>query len=259
MKTDNRPTAAAVARLRTPLRRLAGLATGLLLLLDGSAAAAQQATPDAARTRPGQPCGGSQDWPYLCRYRDENAAIQRSGVRPQVVFLGDSITEFWRQAQPDMFGDKVVDRGISGQTTPQILLRFYADVVALHPRAVHIMAGTNDIAGNTGPTSDDQIFDNIRAMLDIAAANHIKVVLASITPAAAGDAAHPASRILALNARLRQLARERGAIFVDYHTPMSDERGGIRPALANDGLHPNREGYAAMRPLAERALAQALR
>jgi lysophospholipase L1-like esterase len=96
-------------------------------------------------------------------------------------------------------------------------------------------------------------------MLDIAGANHIKVVLASITPAAAGDAAHPAARILAINARLRQLATQRGAIFVDYHTPLSDEHNGIRPALANDGLHPNGEGYAVMRPLTERALAEALR
>lgn len=259
MKPDNRPTAIAIGRLRGPLHRLAALATGVLLLLDGSAAAAQQAPPDAPHARPGEPCGGSQDWPYLCRYRDQNAAILRSGVRPQVVFLGDSITEYWRLAQPDLFGDKIVDRGISGQTTPQILLRFYADVVALHPRVVHIMAGTNDIAGNTGPMSDDQIFDNIRAMLDIAAANHIKVVLASITPAAAGDANHPAARILAINARLRQLAAHRGAIFVDYHTPMSDERHGISRGLADDGLHPNRDGYAVMRPLAERALAEALR
>ena len=258
MKTDNRRIAAVMARLRVPLRRLGALATGMLLLLDGSATAAPQSPPEAAHARPGEACGGSQDWSYLCRYREQNAAILRSGVRPQVVFLGDSITEFWRLAQPDLFGEKIVDRGISGQTTPQILLRFYADVVALHPRVVHIMAGTNDIAGNTGPTTDDQIFDNIRAMIDIAGVNHIKVVLASITPATNGPA-RPAARILALNARLRELARQRGAIYVDYHAALSDGRDGISAALANDGLHPNRDGYAVMRPLTERALAEALR
>lgn len=199
-----------------------------------------------------------QDWPNLCRYRDQNATILRGGAHPDVVFLGDSITEFWRFAQPDMFGDRIVDRGISGQTTPQILLRFYADVVALHPRVVHIMAGTNDIAGNTGPTTDDQIFDNIRAMVDIAGVNHIKVVLASITPATNGPA-RPAARILALNARLRELARQRGAIYVDYHAALGDGRDGIKATLANDGLHPNRDGYAVMRPLSEQALAEALR
>jgi lysophospholipase L1-like esterase len=200
----------------------------------------------------------TRDWPDLCRYRDQNAAILRGGKHPRVVFLGDSITEFWRFAQPDLFDGMVVDRGISGQTTPQILLRFYADVVALRPRVVHIMAGTNDIAGNTGPASDDQIIDNIRAMVDIAAVNRIRVVLGSITPAAANSGDRPAGRIRALNARLRELARQRGAIFVDYYAALSDGRDGIRPALANDMLHPNRDGYAVMRPLTERALAAAL-
>ena len=304
MVPENRPLATPTARLRTSLHRLAGLATGIVLLLDGSATAAQQAP--AATSAPGDDAcanapvideqemapvldrilvpgktfdlaglapalmvkfGALQaaiakhkltDWADLCHYRDKNAAILRGGVHPQVVFLGDSITEFWRLAQPDLFSDKVVDRGISGQTTPQILLRFYADVVALHPRVVHIMAGTNDIAGNTGPTTDDQIFDNIRAMIDIAGVNRIKVVLGSITPAA-NTPARPAARILALNARLHQLATQRGAIFVDYYTPLSDGRSGIKATLANDGLHPNRDGYAVMRPLTERALAEALR
>lgn len=300
MKPDERSCARTTVR-RSLLRRLAGLASGAVLLLDGSSTTAQRslsaadggACADAPATdqqglaqlieriivpgKSGDLAGlaptmkaklgawqaaqakrRTRDWPDLCRYRDENAAIVHSGKRPDVVFLGDSITEFWRFAQPDLFGGKVVDRGISGQTTPQILLRFYADVVALHPRAVHIMAGTNDIAGNTGPASDDQIFDNIRAMLDIAGVNNIRVVLASITPATNGPA-RPASRILALNARLRALAVQRGAIYVDYHAALSDGHDGMRAALANDGLHPNRDGYAVMRPLTERALAEALR
>jgi len=270
----------AIAGLRGALNRLARLATGIVLLFDAPAAAAPQpladpapgaiepcapipivARPDAPATAPGAPPAmrRPRDFPNLCRYRDDNAAILRAGRHAKVVFLGDSITEFWQSAQPDLFDDKVVDRGISGQTTPQMLLRFYADVVALHPRVVHIMAGTNDIAGNTGPMTDDQIFDNIRAMLDIAAVNHIRVVLGSITPATANSRNRPPARILALNARLRELARQRGAIFVDYYTPLSDGRNNIRAAFTHDGLHPNRDGYAVMRPLTERALAQALR
>ena len=200
-----------------------------------------------------------RDWPNLCKYRAENSAVLKRGIRPQVVFLGDSITEFWKRADPALFNDTVLDRGISGQTTPQILLRFYPDVVALHPRVVHILAGTNDIAANTGAESDDTIVDNIRAMIDLAKANGIKVVLASITPTGAANRDRPGERIAALNVRLRALAAERGAIFVDYYPKLTKEPGILDPALANDGLHPNRAGYAVMRPLTDAALARARR
>jgi lysophospholipase L1-like esterase len=204
----------------------------------------------------------ANDWPWVCRYAPANAALTASGEPVRTVFLGDSITEAWRLGDPGLFGHGVVDRGISGQTTQQILLRFYPDVVALHPKVVHIMAGTNDVAGNTGPISDDEIVDNIRAMIDIAQANRIRVVLASILPASAFPwkaGVAPAARIAGLNARLRRLAGQRRVTFVDYHGRMADKAGGLPRSLANDGVHPNLDGYKAMRPLADRAIAQALR
>jgi lysophospholipase L1-like esterase len=204
----------------------------------------------------------TQDWPNLCKYRQQNAELAHSGGRARVVFLGDSITENWQAADPGLFTAGVLDRGISGQTTPQILLRCYADVVALHPRVVHIMAGTNDVAGNTGPVSDATMLDNIAAMIDIARANNIKVVLASIPPAKSfpwRGQIHPATRIRELNQQLRQLAAKRHVVYVDYQAALSDAEGGMPASLANDGVHPNRDGYALMRPLAERAIAQALR
>lgn len=202
----------------------------------------------------------AKDWPYLCRYASENAAVLASGIRPRVVFLGDSITENWKQGDPSLFGPTSLDRGISGQTTPQILLRFYQDVVALHPRVVHIMAGTNDISGNTGPTTDQAIVDNIRAMIDIAKANNVRVVLASITPSkgfSMRPGFDPSPRIAAVNQQLVRLASERRVTWVDYFPALVDSAGGFNPALANDGLHPNRAGYAAMRPLTEQAIARA--
>ncbi len=201
-----------------------------------------------------------QDWPNLCRYAAENAQVLASGVRPHTIFLGDSITENWKLGDPALFSATVLDRGIGGQTTPQILLRFYQDVVALRPRAVHIMAGVNDIMGNNGPTSDAAIVNNIRAMIDIARANHIRVVLAGITPAQAFVARPQIDlrpRIAAVNRQLAQLAREQRVTFVDYSPVLANSAGGLQDALGNDGLHPNRDGYAAMRPLTERAIARA--
>lgn len=204
----------------------------------------------------------AKDWADLCRYAADNANVRDGRNPPRAVFLGDSITEFWRQGDPAFFAGTVQNRGISGQTTAQMVLRFYPDVVALKPRVVHIMAGTNDVGGNLGPVSDDTIVANISAMLDMARANRIAVVLASIPPARLMSwrpGLTPAPRIVALNLRLKQLAEARGAVFVDYHAQLRDDQGGFLAALANDGVHPNRDGYALMRPLAERAIAQALR
>ena len=204
----------------------------------------------------------AKDWPNLCRYQKENAEVTASGVRPNVVFLGDSITENWNRGDPGLFGPTTLDRGISGQTTPQILLRFYQDVAALRPRVVHIMAGTNDISGNTGPTSDAAIVDNIRAMIDIAKANGIRVVLASITPSkgfSMRPGFDPSLRIASVNRALVRLAAVRGVTFVDYAPVLANGEGGLQDALGNDGLHPNRDGYAAMRPLTEAAIARAMR
>jgi lysophospholipase L1-like esterase len=204
----------------------------------------------------------AKDWPNLCRYQTENAAVAASGVRPKVIFLGDSITENWKRGDPSLFGPATLDRGISGQTTPQILLRFYQDVVALRPRVVHIMAGTNDISGNTGPTSDAAIVNNIRAMIDIAKTNGIRIVLASITPSkgfSMRPGFDPSPRIAAVNRDLVRLAAERHITLVDYFPPLANSEGGLKDALGNDGLHPNRDGYAIMRPLAEAAIARASR
>ena len=203
----------------------------------------------------------SLDWAALCNYKQANAEQKAKGA-PQVVFLGDSITENWIKADPSFFSDKIVDRGIGGQTSSQILLRFHADVVALHPAVVHLMAGTNDVAQNGGPISDYDILNNFQAMIDLAQANDIKVVLASIPPAQSfftKPQLQPAERIVRLNDQLRRIAEERNITFVDYYTPLSDGRGGLRSDLSNDGVHPNRDGYALMKPVAEAAIHGALR
>lgn len=204
-----------------------------------------------------------KDWPNLCRYRAENEAVLKAGVRPRVIFLGDSITENWKVADPGFFGPSTLDRGISGQTTPQILLRMFPDAIRLRPRVVHILAGTNDIASNTGPATDDMIVDNLKAMIQLAKANDIRVVLAAITPtngyALRPNALDPSPRIARLNARLRQLAATDRVTYVEYDPVLAAPDGGLKPELSNDRLHPNRAGYAVMRPLAERAIAKALR
>lgn len=201
------------------------------------------------------------DWPWLCHYQSANEALKTASP-PRAVFMGDSITEAWGNYDPQLFRNGVLDRGISGQTTPQMLVRFYADVVALRPRVVHIMAGTNDIAGNTGPTSVEQFKNNIRAMVDIALANRIAVVLASITPVgrdARTVAQRPPARILELNRWLRDYAARRGLTYADYYQAMAGSDNSVRDGLTYDGLHPGTAGYALMRPIAERAIAQAER
>ncbi len=151
----------------------------------------------------------------------------------------------------------MVSRGIGGQTSPQMLLRFYQDVIALRPDAVHIMAGTNDLAGNTGPNSPEDFKNNIRAMVDLARANNINVVLASILPATARPwqpESHPSKQIPELNAWLQQLATEQNLVYADYYTPTATADGKFKASLSNDGVHPHRVGYEVMRPVAERAL-----
>lgn len=195
-----------------------------------------------------------RDWPALGRYRGENAA---PAAPPRAVFIGDSITELWPFASPELFADGIIGRGISGQTAPQILLRFHADVVAQHPAAVHILCGTNDIAGNTGPTTPEDYRRHILAMLDIAQANGLRVLLGSIPPAGYflwQPAVKPAQRILELNDWLRETAAARDAGFVDYHQVLATPDGAMQPHFTNDGVHPNAAGYAAMTPLALAAI-----
>lgn len=190
------------------------------------------------------------DWPNLCRYRPANAALRQ---RPRMVFIGDSITENWVRGDPTLFTNGIVGRGISGQTSPQILLRFFQDVIELRPQSVHIMAGTNDIAGNTGPTSEQDFKNNIMAMVELAHAHHVDVLLASIPPACAfpwKPALQPAPTIVRLNHWLQSFAASSGSRYVDYYSLLADSQGGFLAQLSNDGVHPNRDGYAVMRKLA---------
>jgi lysophospholipase L1-like esterase len=195
------------------------------------------------------------DWPDLCRYRRANAALTRP---PRVVFIGDSITESWVTGDPGLFSEEVIGRGISGQTSPQILLRFFQDVIELRPQIVHIMAGTNDIAGNTGRTTEQDFKNNITAMVDLARAHHIQVALASILPAGEFSwkpGLKPASTIVALNGWLREFALKSHVRYIDYHSVLADARGGFIAQLSNDGVHPNRDGYAVMRTLTLKGIA----
>jgi lysophospholipase L1-like esterase len=196
------------------------------------------------------------DWPNLCKYRGANAALT---TPTKVVFIGDSITESWVTGDPKLFSDGVIGRGISGQTSPQILLRFFQDVIELRPQIVHIMAGTNDIAGNTGLTTEQAFENNIVAMVTLARAHHIQVALASILPAGSFSwkpGLRPAATIKELNNWLRSYAQKSHIRFVDYYAVLTDTQGGFKAELSDDGVHPNQDGYAAMRKLALRGIAK---
>ena len=203
------------------------------------------------------------DWASLARYREANAQLgpPRPGER-RVVFYGNSITDAWARYFDTMFPDKpYVGRGISGQTTPQMLVRFRQDVIALEPAVVVILAGTNDIAGNTGPSTQAMIEDNLISMVELAQANGIHVVLSSVLPA--NDypwrpGLEPALKIVALNRWMRGYASTHNAVYLDYHSAMADERQGLKAELSEDGVHPNEAGYRLMAPLVERAIADVL-
>ncbi len=199
----------------------------------------------------------------LARYRAANAELPAPASGEQrVVFFGNSITEGWAKFFPVMFpGKPYVGRGISGQTTAQMVLRFRQDVVALKPSAVVILAGTNDIAGNTGPATLEEIESNLAAMTEIAQANNIRVLLCSVTPVFDYPwkrGLEPAPKIVALNAWIRQYAASRQVTYVDYHSKLADERMGMRADYANDGVHPTEAGYRVMAdvvaPLIEKSL-----
>ena len=190
------------------------------------------------------------DWPGLCRFRSENDSAATAAERPRVVFMGDSITENWKLGDPGLFEQGILNRGISGQTTPQMLVRLRSDVIALKPRIVHILAGTNDVAGNTGPNRPQDFKDNIMTMAELARAHGIRVVLASIPPAASFNwrpQLHPAGQIQELNRWLRDYASRNKFDYVDYYSVLVGPNGGFKPELSNDGVHPNREGYRLMR------------
>jgi lysophospholipase L1-like esterase len=212
------------------------------------------------------------DWPQLGRYREANAKLAAPAAgQARVVFMGDSITDVWDDEKYGGFfpGRPWVNRGISGQTTPQMLIRFRPDVIALRPRAVVILAGTNDLSGNTGPTTLSAVQDNLTSMAELARANSIRVVLASVLPVSDYDRdaqgqpllrtrCRPPAQIVALNDWLRRYAAGNGHVYLDYYTVTADAKGFLKDELSDDGLHPNAKGYAVMAPLAEKAVAAAL-
>jgi lysophospholipase L1-like esterase len=206
----------------------------------------------------------TQDWANLSRYRDENAKLGNPlPGETRVVFMGNSITEGWSRFCPDFFaGRPFLNRGISGQTTPQMLVRFRPDAIDLKPAVVVILAGTNDIAGNTGPSTLEMIEENIISMAELAKANSIKVVLSSVLPAFDypwKPGINPAEKIVALNAMIKKYADNNGIIYLDYFSSMADERNGLKSEYSDDGVHPNEAGYRVMAPLAEEAIAKALK
>ena len=204
------------------------------------------------------------DWPNFERYREDNIklGLPRLGEN-RVVFMGNSITEGWKDVDPDFFKDKpYINRGISGQTTPQMLVRFRADVVNLKPKVVVILAGTNDIAGNTGPVTLEMIEDNIASMVEIAKANNINVVLCSVLPAYDypwKSGLQPAEKIVALNKWIKDYSEKNKIIYADFFTPMADERNGLKKEYSEDGVHPNKDGYDVMTPFVEKAIAESLK
>ncbi len=198
-----------------------------------------------------------EDWAWLGRYSDDNARLKASGQPVGVVFVGDSITEGWRDKRPGFFANGRVCRGIGGQTTPQMVLRMMADVVHLKPRAVHIMAGTNDIAGNTGPMTRQQTYDNLMAMTQIAKANGLDVILASVPPAAGlpwRPGLETIGPIAEINGWIQGYAKQAGATWVDYTPALGNGQGAIRSGLADDGVHPEIAGYVEMEKVIEPVL-----
>jgi lysophospholipase L1-like esterase len=205
------------------------------------------------------------DFPWLARFKEADLALPLPAAgENRVVFMGDSITDNWKIEGPDgtFPGKPYINRGIGGQTTPQMLVRFRQDVIALKPKVVVIMGGTNDLAGNTGPMTLEQTEDNLASMAELAAANQIRVVLCSVTPAFDypwQPGLNPAPKILALNRWIKAYAAEKGFVYVDYHTALKDSRDGLPAKLSADGVHPLPAGYALMAPLAEAGIEKALK
>lgn len=203
------------------------------------------------------------DWANFARFRDDNAktGLPAAGEK-RVVFMGNSITEGWINQDPGFFAGKpFVNRGISGQTTPQMVVRFRPDVINLRPAVVVILAGINDIAGNTGPSTLEMIRDNLASMAEQAKANNIRVVLSSVLPAFDfpwRQGMQPAEKVVQLNTWIKNYAKDNDCVYLDYFTPMADKRHGLKSEYTYDGVHPNLAGYKVMEPLVESAIQKAL-
>jgi lysophospholipase L1-like esterase len=206
----------------------------------------------------------AQDWANLKKYQNENAIL--TPLKPKqkrIVLMGDSITEFWSTINPDFFIEKpYINRGISGQTSPQMLLRFRADVIALKPNIVVILAGTNDIAENTGPITLEMIANNIFSMVELAKTHHIKIILCSVLPVYDypwKTGLQPAEKIAVLNKLIEKYANDNGILYLDYYSAMVNDIKGMKLTYADDGVHPNKTGYKIMQPLLEKAIQLALK
>ncbi len=205
----------------------------------------------------------AQNWANTTKYSAENQLLSSVKSDNRIVLMGDSITEFWKQRDPAFFEDKpyLLNRGIGGQTTPQMLARFDQDVIALRPNVVVILAGTNDIAGNTGPISIDGIMENLIQMAERAANHQIKVVMCTLLPAAAfpwNPSVNPTEKIIALNKKIKAYARKKGIVCADYFAVMADQDHRLKKEYSGDGVHPNKKGYKAMEPVLQAALQQTL-
>ena len=204
------------------------------------------------------------DWNQLGRYHADNAKLKQEAVAAgRVVFMGDSITDGWKLAQ-SFPGKPFVNRGIGGQTTPQMLVRMFPDVIELMPAAMIVLAGTNDIAGNTGPMSLGMIANNIQAMTELAKQHGIKVILCSVMPISdyttrKQSSKRPPTDILKLNTWIREYAAKAGAGFADYYAATVDDKGMLKEGFSQDGLHPNAKGYELLKPVAEAAIEKILR
>jgi len=203
------------------------------------------------------------DFAALKRYKDENTKIGLPAPgENRVVFMGNSITEYWNPFWTEFFpGKPYINRGIAGQTTPQMLVRFRQDVIKLKPKVVVILAGINDITGMTGPTTNEMIEDNLSSMVEIAQANGIRVVLSTVLPCytiVGRPDLHPAERVIALNAWIKKFTGEKGCVYLDYFSKLTDENNGLKSEFTKDGVHPNKAGYDIMAPLVETAIQKAL-
>ena len=252
------------------------IAASILLLASSTAwtqLAAQAPTvpvrqPDSARIKAQRAAEDERlrnDWPYLQKYARANAQLPSPAPdEERVVFMGNSIFEIWARYFSTMFpGKPYINRAIGGQTTPQMLVRFRQDVIALKPKVVVMLAGTNDIAGNTGLATVEMIENNLASMAELAKAHGIRVVLASVLPvfkyAWRPSVQQPAQTVIALNTWMKDYARRNGMVYLDYHSAMADERLGMKGDLSGDGVHPNEAGYRIMAPLTEAAIREALR